>query len=574
MQTTSQFKKVRVRKYLPLDFKVGTWDDLKSFYNELSQRSINSKNELQQWIYDLSELEAIVSEDMAWRYIKMTCNTADEKLVSDYTYFVSEIEPNIAPYSNELNKKLIASEFCNDLDKEQYFIFLRSVKKSLELFREENIPLFTEISNESQKYGAISGAQTIEFEGKHITMQMAAVHLKSQDRDLREKIYHALNARRAQDETTLNNLFNKLIELRNKVASNAGFGNFRDYMFQSLGRFDYVKEDCFSFHDSIQQFIVPLYKAKEEERKNKLNYPSYRPWDRDVDIEGKQPLKPFANGAELTEKTIECFNTINPFFGECIGIMRDLKHLDLESRVGKAPGGYNYPLYETGVPFIFMNSVGTHRDLVTMVHEGGHAIHSFLTNHYPVVEFQSTPSEVAELASMSMELISMEHWDVFFKNEDDFKRAKREQLEKIISSLPWIASIDKFQHWIYENPTHTVEERYSKWLEISKAFGPGVVDYSGLEDNVKRSWQVQLHLFEVPFYYIEYGFAQLGAIAMWRNYKKNPDQALQNYIAALKLGYTKSIPEIYKTAGIKFDFSSNYIAELANFLKEELAVLG
>jgi oligoendopeptidase F len=307
----------------------------------------------------------------------------------------------------------------------------------------------------------------------------------------------------------------------------------------------------------------------DRQRKEKLNLEDYRPWDTSVDEEGLSPLKPFNGAQELIDKTIKCFNKIDPFFGECIDTMQKLNRLDLESRLGKAPGGYQYPLYETDVPFIFMNSVGLHRDLVTMVHEGGHAIHSFLNFNLELVDFKSPPSEVAELASMSMELISMEHWDVFFDTEEELKRAKRQQLESVMDTLPWIAAIDKFQHWIYLNPNHSLEDRYQSWQTIMNDFGSQIINYNGLENNLKRRWQVQLHLYEVPFYYIEYGFAQLGAIAVWRNYKTNAKIAVEQYKAALALGYTKTIPQIYETAGIKFDFSPDYIKELMAFVKQE-----
>ena len=558
------------RKFITQNLVINNWEDLKSFYEELKNRTINSEQELEKWMFDLSELEAVVSEDYAWRYIKMTCDTTSEELLKRYSDFVEKIEPNIAPYSNDLHKKLIQSQFVNQLDQKKYFIYIRSIKKSLELFREQNIPLFTQISNDSQKYGAIAGAQTIEHSKEEITLQKAAVLLKNKDRQLRESIYFKIQNRKDKDEQEFNTLFDTLIKLRHQVALNAGFKNYRDYKFQELGRFDYNAQDCINFHHAIQSNIVPITTQLEIQRKQQLNLDSYKPWDTEVDAEGKEPLKPFETGAELLDKAITCFYEIDPFFGECLETMKLMKNLDLESRKGKAPGGYNYPLYETGVPFIFMNSVGSHRDLVTMVHEGGHAIHSFLSKDLPLTEFKSTPSEVAELASMSMELISMEHWHMFFPNPEDYKRARKEQLEKLLKSLPWIAAIDKFQHWIYLNPEHTVEQRYTEWTGIMKDFGTGQVDYTGLEKYFQRGWQAQLHLYEVPFYYIEYGMAQLGAIAVWRNYKKNPKLALQQYIAALTLGYTKPIGEIYKAAGIEFDFSDTYVRELAEFVKTEL----
>ena len=250
--------------------------------------------------------------------------------------------------------------------------------------------------------------------------------------------------------------------------------------------------------------------------------------------------------------------------------MQEMKHLDLESKDGKAPGGFMYPLYEIGVPFIYMNAVGSQRDLVTMVHEGGHAIHSFLSRNLELTEFKSTPSEIAELASMSMELLSMKHWDVFYSDENELKRAKKEQLEKALEGLPWIAAIDKFQHWIYTTK-HSSEERKQKWIEIDQELGNQVINWEGQENSHAIMWQRQLHLYEVPFYYIEYGMAQLGAIAIWREFILKGEEALDNYIEALKLGYTKSISKIYETAGIKFDFSAPYVKELAEFIKIELS---
>jgi oligoendopeptidase F len=557
------------RHFVPADFKVTVWDKLKPFYEELQKRQINSAADLEQWLHDRSELDAVVSEDVAWRYIKMTCDTANENLRNSFNDFVVNIEPNISPISNELNKKLESSPYVNDLNKERYFVYLRGIKKSIELFREENIPLFTELQQKEQEFGAISGAQTVQHNGETMTLQKASVFLKDLNRPVREQVYHKIQDRRAQDEKALNDLYTELIKLRHKVALNTGFKNFRDYKHQALGRFDYSVSDCLNFHKAVQEHVVPLVTENEKKRKEKLKLSDYRPWDKEVDAEGKPPLHPFKTGRELIEKTEKCFGTIDPFFAECIRTMDKMGRLDLESRIGKAPGGYQYPLYETDVPFIFMNAVGLHRDMVTMVHEGGHAVHSFLDFDLDLVDFKSPPSEVAELASMSMELISMEHWDAFFENEEDLKRAKRQQLESVLDALPWIAAIDKFQHWVYEHPEHSVEDRYAAWMQIMKDFGSGVVNYEGLEDNLKRRWQVQLHLFEVPFYYIEYGFAQLGAIAMWRSYKRDPKKAIENYKKALALGYTKTIPEIYKTAGIEFNFSPAYVKELADFVKQE-----
>jgi len=557
------------RHFVKPDFTITTWELLKPYFEELMSRKLNSVSELEKWLKDYSELGAVVSENMAWRYIKMTCDTANQTLRDSFNDFVQNIEPHMAPVSNELNKKLIASDFAGQLTKTGYAIYLRGVKNSVELFREENVPLNTRLQELEQQFGAINGEQSIEHNGETMTLQKAAVFLKDLNRSVREEVYHKIQTRRAQDEQALNELFTKLIGLRHEVAVNAGFNNYRDFKHRQLARFDYTVQDCLNFHAAVKQHGVPLINDHDARRKQKLKLDDYRPWDTSVDEEGLPPLKPFDSAQQLIERTIACFNRLDPFFGDCIATMQKMGRLDLESRLGKAPGGYQYPLYETDVPFIFMNSVGLHRDLVTMVHEGGHAIHSFLDMNLDLVEFKSPPSEVAELASMSMELLSMEHWDVFFKSEEELKRAKRQQLESVMDTLPWIAAIDKFQHWVYEHPTHTVADRYAAWETIISDFGSNVINYSGLEEHRRRRWQVQLHLFEVPFYYIEYGFAQLGAIAVWRNYKQRPAQAIEQYKNALAIGYTKPIPEIYEAAGIRFDFSPEYIKELMDFVKAE-----
>ena len=561
-----------IRKFVPEDLVINSWNKIKSLFDNLDDREINSVLELEEWMLDQSELSAVLEEDMAWRYIKMNIDTTNKELGDRFSFWIKEISPHTAPYSHKLNLKLVNSPYLKKLDQEKYRIYLRSVNKQIEIYREENIPLFTTMEEKQQEYGAISAKMSIEVNGVEITMQKAAQLLKSTDRDTREEIYNKISSRRLQDEKVLDNLYDELIILRQTIAKNSGFDNYRDYMFAAMGRFDYKPKDCYDFHDAIAKEIVPIINSFEQRRKDKLGNESYKPWDTSVDVDGLPPLKPFKGGAELTNLSIECFSRLRPYFGECLATMKAMKHLDLESKNGKAPGGFMYPLYEIGVPFIFMNAVGSQRDLVTMVHEGGHAVHSFLSRDLSLTEFKSTPSEVAELASMSMELISMDHWNVFYTDASDLKRAKLEQLEKALETLPWVASIDKFQHWIYTNK-HTAQQRKEKWLEISAELGNQIIDWKGNENMHANLWQKQLHLYEVPFYYIEYGMAQLGAIAMWRSYKKLGEEGLDNYMKALKLGYTKSIGEIYESAGIKFDFSAKYVKELANFIKEELEKL-
>ncbi|MEZ4936362.1 MAG: M3 family oligoendopeptidase [Crocinitomicaceae bacterium] len=561
------------RTFLPNDLKIDTWERLQPYFENLDRRALNSKADFEKFLSDVSELEAVLEEDVAWRYIKMTINTKDEELSKRYADFMSNIQPKISPYDDRFNRKINDSEFKKEMAGSDYQIYFRGIQNSIEMFTEKNIQLLSELANDSQEYGAITGDQSIELDGEKLTMQKASVKLKDPDRDFRKRVFDLIVDRRLQDSDKLETLFDKLLSKRNQVAQNAGFTNFRDYKFKDLGRFDYNLKDCFDFHESVRTEIVPIVRSLQEKKYALMKLDSVKPFDTEVDPLGRAPLHPFENGDELLKKSVEIFSKIDSYFGDCLKTMNSMGYLDLDSKDGKAPGGYNYPLYEIGVPFIFMNSVGAQRDLVTMMHEGGHAVHSFLSRDLKLTGFKSLPSEVAELASMSMELLSMDYWDVFYSNPEELKRAKIEQLETLLSILPWVATVDKFQHWLYTNPSNDKATRSEKWIEINKEFGTGLVDWSEYEEYRAKSWHRQLHIFEVPFYYIEYGIAQLGAIAVWKNYKENPKEAIEKYKNALKLGYTKTIPEIYSTAGIRFDFSKTYISELAEFVKSELKKL-
>lgn len=559
------------RQFVAEDLTIDQWSKIEPYFEDLANRNLHSLADFKKWLADKSELEAILEEDMAWRYIRMTIDTRDKSLSQRYSFFVSEISPKAAPYDDILNKKLIQSPYVKDLENEPaYKIYFRSVKKSIELFREENIDLQTQIQEKSKEYGAISAAQNIVWEGKTLTMQQAANLLKKQDASTRKAVFEKIAERRESDIEKLEMLFDELIQLRHKMALNAGFENFRDYMFAALGRFDYTKEDCFDFHQAIKENIVPLVRKLQVEHADKLGKTKINPWDNDVDPDGKDPLRPFENGEQLLATTKRIFHKIDTYFGNCLDTMAEMKHLDLDSKEGKAPGGYNYPLYEVGVPLIFMNAAGAQRDVVTMIHEGGHAVHSFLSKNLTLTAFKNLPSEIAELASMSMELLSMEHWDEFYTQEEDLKRAKKEQLVDILKVLPWIATIDAFQHWIYTNPHHTQKERAEYWNKLQLEYGNLTVDWTDFEKTKNYSWHRQLHLFEVPFYYIEYGIAQLGAIGIWKNALQDKKESLQNYKAALALGYSTDLPNLYKTAGLKFDFSNENVKKLSDFVNQKL----
>ena len=572
MILTANIQKIP-RHFIPQDFVLTTWENLEPYFKNLLERDINNKQDLEQWLQDMSEAEAIISEDACWRQIKMTCDTTDKNLEDAFTFFCMEIQPKLQPYADALNKKLIASPFLQELDQAKFFTYLRSVKKNIDLFREENIPLQAELSVQQQQYGTIAGKMTVEVNGQEYTLQQAAKFLESDDRNLREQVYKKIQERRLQDTDAMQNLYSTLIAKRHAMAVNAGFANYRDYKFVELGRFDYTKEDCYNFHEAVKLHVLPLIEKINEKKKQKLGLDILKPWDTEAEPAGIQPLKPFTTGNDLYEKSVACFKELHPFFADCLVKMNELKHFDLESRKGKAPGGYNCPLAESGAPFIFMNAAGQMSDVTTMVHEGGHAVHSFLSHHLELSAFKEYPMEIAEVASMAMELFSMNHWESFFDNETDLQRAKEHQLERTITIFPWIATIDKFQHWVYENPTHTIEERTSKWMEILQEFSATTIDYSGLEKYRSIGWQRQLHLFEVPFYYIEYGIAQLGAIGLWMQYKKDSETAINNYINALSLGGTKTLPELYTAAGLSFDFSPAHIKTLMEFVSKEMEEL-
>ena len=558
------------RHFVPKDFAVTNWQSLEPFFKDLLDRNIDTKENLEQWLQDQSELEALVSEDACWRQIKMTCDTENKTLEEAFTFFCMEIQPKIQPFADALNKKLINHPLAKQLDEAKYFTYLRSMRKSIELFREENIPLQAELSVMQQQYGVISGKMTVTINDKEYTLQQAGKFLESHDRGLREDVYREINERRLVDKEALNSLYDGLIEKRNQEATNAGFTNYRDYRFKELGRFDYTKDDCYKFHEAVKQHVLPLVNIIYQNKKEKLGLQTLRPWDIDAEPAGIKPLHPFKTSEELIEKSIACFSKLRPFFGECLKKMQQLNHLDLESRMGKPPGGYNCPLAESGAPFIFMNAAGQMHDVTTMLHEGGHAIHSFLAHPLQLNGFKEYPMEIAEVASMAMELMSMDEWETFFTDEADLKRAKAHQLERVITIFPWIAVIDKFQHWIYEHPVHTHEERTAVWNDILKEFQDDVIDYSGLDAYRSNAWQRQLHLFEVPFYYIEYGIAQLGAIGMWMQYKNNKQLAMDNYCKALALGGTKTLPQLFETAGLTFDFSPEKIKVLMEFVESEM----
>jgi len=536
---------------------------------ELVNRSVESKESLEIWLKDVDELQSVLAEKQGWIYINVQKDISNNEFKALHDSFFGKILPQIVPFFDKINNKLVNSHFVNDLDQEKYFIYLRKIKSQVALYRKENTALYAKAKLVASQYSSIIGKMTIEIEGKEVTMQKANSYLEYVDRNIRKEAFEKIFERRDKDSKALNDIFDELINLRHKIALNADFENFRDYTFEALGRFDYTPEDCMQFHQSIKEVAIPVIEKIYTKRKKDLGVETLKPYDLNVDTTNKPPLQPFVDNEELIDKSIKALNRVDASFGGFINEMNERGFLDLESRKNKAPGGFLYPLPVSNIPFIFMNATGTLRDVTTMVHEGGHAIHSFLSSNLPLNVFKDVPAEVAEYASMAMELLTMEHWDEYFINEDDLRRAKSNHLEKIISFYPWMALVDNFQHWMYLNPKHTQQQREEKWLELTKEYNSPIVDHTGYQGAQAIKWQSQLHIYHVPFYYIEYAIAQLGAIATWKQYKKDPKRALKNYKNALSLGYTKPIHEIYKAAEVEFNFSKNYVDELIGFVYDE-----
>lgn len=556
---------------LPTNLNAASLGELEPLYRALESRQFGSVADLEKFILDRSDLDAAVMEAQANLYIGMTCHTDDESKRNAYLTFVQEVRPKLELIGAELDKKTLASVHANSLPTTRYEVYLRALLQESRLFRAENVPLQTEATTLEQEFSQLSGAMTVEFDGREQTMPQMAKYLESTDRAQREGAWLVVTARRLRDRDTIDGIFDKLVAIRHKMALNAGFANFRDYQHERLHRFDYKPADCFEFHDAIEKTCVPLLKTLHASRAAALGVPSVRPWDLKVDIHGRGPLRPFANVDELVERSSRAFHRLDRELGQMFDTMRDGTCLDLETRKGKAPGGYQYQRQQSRMPFIFMNAAGLQRDLTTMVHEAGHAFHSMLSKGDPLVAYRDSPIEFAEVASMSMELLTFPQLDEFYSAEDG-ARARRDLLEGLATLLPWVASIDAFQHWIYTNPGHTRAERSAQWMSINDRFG-GDVDYAGHEDALAALWQRQPHLFGSPFYYVEYGIAQLGALQMWRQARRDPKNALANYKKGLALGGSRPLPELFAAAGLKFDFGPETVSGLMDEVQAELETI-
>lgn len=573
MEQQIQTPPVATRKFLPQHHKITDLDSILPWLAKLMDAELETVAQLEGWLLVKSEVEAAVYEEKAWRFIRMTCDTGDEIAQAKYQAFTAEITPQLTAFSQKLRQKLYDSPAFSLLDPHRYEVLIRLVKNELKLYSEENIALVMQADQLAREFDRIASLLTIEENGSEITLQKAGILLEDMNRNRREEIWTKVARSRMGKADELDHLFEELVQLRHQIGLNAGFSSFADFKILAMGRFDYGRESCYSFHHAIEQVIMPLYEKQMEDRRQILQVSTLKPWDSFINVYGEKPLRPFADTSELLIRSSIVLDKIRSGWGQNLLIMKEMGHLDLDNRMGKATGGYNYTLPESGMPFIFMNSVGTQTDLVTMMHESGHALHSVATRHLMLSEFKNLPSEIAELAAMSMEFLSMEYWDVFYQDPDSLLRARRDQIQRPIFLLPWIATVDAFQFWVYDHPNAGIQARRDAFADIYMRLHGKPIDFEGQEDSIGTSWHKQRHIFDLPFYYIEYGIAQLGAIAIWRNYRRDPEKALDQFWKALSMGYTRPIPEIYEAAGIRFDFSADYIQELAEFMAEELALL-
>ena len=560
------------RTFVAADADLGEWPQIEPHFERLAERPLETIADVRQWLDDWSELDAGIAEAEAERYVAMTCQTDDAEREKRYLAFVEEVTPRCKPWWHRLRTRYTSCSIAADLPRPRYAVLDRSIRNQVALFREENVPLETEDEKLRQRYDKMIGAMTVAFDGQDRTLPQMARYQEEPDRALRHRAWEATTNRRLQDAEELDSLFDTMIQLRTKIARNAGFADYLEYVFKEKERFDYTPADCENFHVSIERHAVPQLRELQARRKAKLGVDALRPWDLAVDPQSRPALKPFSTGEELYQGCSRIFHRINAELGEQFDRLHAANMLDLESRKGKAPGGYQYSFEERRIPFIFMNAVGLHRDVETLIHEGGHAFHSFASRDEPLHAYRHAPMEFCEVASMGMELLAIPHLDEFYPDAADLRRARRKQFEGIVEVLPWIATIDAFQHWIYTHPGHTHDERRQAWQAVFERFS-GDVDYAGQERARAYRWQAQLHLYRVPFYYVEYGIAQLGALSVWSNARRDTAKAIADYRSALALGGSRPLPELFAGANIRFDFSDETVKPLMDAVAEQLAEL-
>ena len=574
--TTTAAPASPTRRFVPADIDLADVTRIEPLYRALLDRPLDTPEQLEAWLADASELTAAVDEYGSRRYIAKSCHTDDTAIERAYLHFVENVDPKLKPLFFELQKRFLASPARAALvaRDRRYAMLERKWQAEVEIFRPQNVPLDTELTKLNNEYDKVTGDQMVTFRGREYTPQQIARFYEDPDRATREAAWQSATDRRLADAERLEALFDKQLPLRQRVAENAGLRTYRDYAWKAYKRFDYTPADCQRFADAIAAEVVPVVARLHAERAQQLGVEAVRPWDLEVDPLNRPPLRPFdeADVGGFVARTREIFGRVSPDLAADFDQLRAHGNLDLGSRRGKQPGGYQCSLEESGQPFIFMNAAGLHRDVETLLHEGGHAFHyQWASRREPLVFLRSAPMEFCEVASMAMELLAGEHLDVFYDAEAQ-ARAARKKLEGILRFLPWMAIVDQFQQWIYTHPGHTRDERAAHWLMLNDRFGKGV-DWTGLDRAKRTLWQRQLHLFHAPFYYVEYGIAQLGALQLWMKAKEDPRRALANYRAGLSLGGTRPLPELFSAAGILFDFSERTLRPLVRAVEEELSGL-
>jgi oligoendopeptidase F len=563
----------RPRRFVPEGIDLGDWSQIAPLFDQLEARAqaCATAADLEHWLLEWGELSAAIDEESSKRYIAMTCHMDNAEAEKAYLHFVENVEPQLKPRQFKLSQTYVTHPLRKKLPKERYEVFDRDTQVHVELFRQENVPLETEEARLSQQYQKLSGSLTVQFRGEEKTLVQMGRYLEEPDRALRQEAWELVANRRLQETEQFEVIFEQLVKLREQIARNAGYGNYRDYAFRRLGRFDYTPEDCEKFHQVVEKEIMPVLRELQQERQRQLGVEALRPWDLAVDPLNRPPLRPFEQVDQMVSRTQEIFARLDGELAAGFQRMQNLRLLDLANRKGKAPGGYQSTLAEARVPFIFMNAVGLQRDVETILHEAGHAFHALATRNEDLYAYRSAPIEFCEVASMSMELLGNEFLERFYA-VPEANRARRTHLEGIMNIFPWIATVDAFQHWIYTHPGHTRAEQTAAWLTLMDRFG-GAVDWSGFEAARANLWHRQLHIFIHAFYYIEYGIAQLGALQVWANSKRGKAEALNHYKRALALGGSRPLPELFAAAGCKFEFSQQTMAPLVKLVRDELAKL-
>ena len=545
------------------------WEKLEPYYQELKKRPI-SQSDVEAWLADWTQVSELTDEIYNRLYVATSVNTADENAEKLLNAFMEKVYPKAMQAEQDLKQKLLES----GLEHKGFAIPLRNMRAEADLFREENLPLKVEEEKLSVAYDKIVGAQTVEWEGAEKTVAQMEAVWRDPDREKRKRAWDVYIGRKLQDRQAVNESWRKFFALRCKMAANAGRKDYRIYCWQDKKRFDYTPEDCLRFQDAIEEAVVPAVSRLWQRRKEKLGIQDLRYYDIFVDMSDEPPLKPFKDVRALTDGGSRMFYRVAPQFGAYFDLMDKEELLDLDNRKNKAYGGYCTDFSASKRPFIFSNAVGIHRDVQTLIHEGGHCFHAFETFKLPYMQQRWTPMEFNEVASMAMELLASPYLTAEkggFYTEKDAARALVDFLEESVRFWPYMAIVDAFQHWAYLHPDEggDPDKCDAKWDELEDRFRPDL-DWSGDEDAKVTGWHRKDHIHQAPFYYVEYGLAQLGAVQVWANALKDQAKAVEAYQRALALGGTVTLPELFATAGAKLAFDAGTLGKAVRLMEETI----